>query len=267
MVSKITSAVKGSILQRMVDSVSDICIATNAERTITLVNPAFEKQTGFQKEEYLGKKDTFLFEKSWRAAYTSNVFKELLDYGVWNGELSILTRNKGLLKIHATITALYDSDKMFAGCLFIGRDISEDWKNQQQIWNTEGYLQKIFASLHDAVIILDASGKIIMNNDALTGMFGCSNAECFNEHMKNSWVDSSEQKRLKQALSITEREGFVSNFLLTAKKKDQTDDETKNLVEHPCAAIGNHCRHRDLARAGESQSRPESSIGSTRQSG
>ncbi len=222
MVSKITSAVRGSILQRMVDSVSDICIATNAERSIMLVNPAFEKQTGFQKEEYLGKKDTFLFQKSWRAAYTSNVFKQLIDYGVWNGELSILTKSKGLLKIHATITALYDSDKKFAGSLFIGRDISEDWKNQQQNWNTEGLLQKVFASLHDAVIILDASGHIIMNNDAITGMFGCSNNECFNEHMKNSWVDSSEQKRLKQALSITEREGFVSNFLLSAKKKDQT---------------------------------------------
>ena len=110
MVSKITSPIKDSILQRMVDSVSDICIATDAERCIILVNPAFEKQTGFNKEEYLGKKDTFLFRKEWRAAYTSGVFKQLIDEGVWNGELSILTKKKGVLRIHATITALYDAN-------------------------------------------------------------------------------------------------------------------------------------------------------------
>jgi len=38
----------------------------------------------------------------------------------------------------------------------------------------------------------------------------------------NSWVEPSEHKRLKQALTITDREGFVSNFLLTSKKKDQS---------------------------------------------
>ncbi len=222
MVSKITSSIKDSILQQMVDSVSDICIATNAERCITLVNPAFETCTGFSKEEFLGKKDTFLFRKEWRAAYTSSVFKQLSNEGEWSGELSILTKQKGLLRIHATITALYDTNKKFAGSLFIGRDISGEWNSIQQNWKKEGTLQNIFSSLHDAVIILDASGKVIMNNEAVTDMFGCSNSDCLQEHTMNSWVEPSEHKRLKQALTITDREGFVSNFLLTSKKKDQS---------------------------------------------
>jgi GAF domain-containing protein len=40
--------------------------------------------------------------------------------------------------------------------------------------------------------------------------------------MSNSWVDTSEQKHLKQAFKIVGQEGTLSNFLITGHKKDNT---------------------------------------------
>ncbi len=203
-------------------STLDFCIVTDAKRTIQLVNSTVLKRTGFREDELLGKKDTVLFPKKERAAYTSHVFKHLTEEGTWSGELTFATKNQETIELNATVHALYDNYEKFSGSILVGHDIRQEKFTEQLSWKSETQLQQIFNAMKDAVLLLDLKGRIVMTNEAFCQMFGCQHEECLGMQMSNSWVETSGQKHLKQAFKIVERESTLSNFFITGQKKDHT---------------------------------------------
>ena len=213
---------KEQLLVNLIHSSSEFCVVTDAKRNIQLVNPTILSRTGFREDELLGKKDTTLIRKEYRAAYTTSVFKQLAEEGVWVGKIFFITKNQETIELNAIVRAIYDKNDKFEGCIIIGHDVREDKIAEQLSWKSETQLQQIFNAMKDAVLLLDLKGKIIMTNDAFCRMFGCEHDECLGMQMSNSWVDASAHRHLNQALEIVEREGTLSNFHLTGKKKDTT---------------------------------------------
>ena len=213
---------KEQLLVGLIHSTGDICVVTDAGRNITMMNPAVLYRTGYSEEELMGKKDSFLFPKDWRASYTSHVFKSLPEKGKWIGKLSIQTKNGDVLPLQGIVRAMFDGANKFSGSIIIAHSPTQEWLENQSAWKSEGFLQKLFQTMNDGVVVLDETLKVMMNNAAFNRMLGCVGDECFEAQMKNSWIDPAEQKRLRQALTITQNEGTFTNFLLTCKKKDHS---------------------------------------------
>ncbi|MBI5214516.1 MAG: PAS domain S-box protein [Ignavibacteriae bacterium] len=217
---KLSASLREQLLLSLIHSTLDFCFVTNAKRTIQFVNPTVLSRTGFQEDELLGKKDTMLLRKEHRAAYTSHVFKHLTETGEWLGELSFITKQHETLQLIAAVSAMYDTNGKFAGSIVVGHDIKQETIAEQRSWKSDSQLQQIFNAMKDAVLLLDRKGRIVMTNEAFCRMFGCQQEECVGMQLSNSWLDTSEQKHLKQAFKIVEREGTLANYLLTGTKSD-----------------------------------------------
>ena len=96
-------------LSRVVDQTSDSIVITDPEGTIVYVNPAFERITGYARDEVLGQNPRILKSGTQDAAFYRRMWETLARGEVWTGRLVNRRKDGTLFEEDATISPVRDA--------------------------------------------------------------------------------------------------------------------------------------------------------------
>ena len=121
-------------LQRTIlESTADAVVITENDGTITWVNPAFTKLTGFAAEDAIGRRPSILRSDQQDAAFYTEMWRTLLAGEVWEGEI-VNKRADGRLYVEAqTITPVRDGSGAISHFVAVKRDISQRRRLEDQL--------------------------------------------------------------------------------------------------------------------------------------
>ncbi|MBM4169200.1 MAG: PAS domain S-box protein [Ignavibacteria bacterium] len=106
---------------------------TDAKGIMVYVNPAFEKASGYRKEELIGRNPRLLSSGKHSRDFWKNVWEQILSGKIWVGEIE--NRRKDGTAFHAelVISPIEDGNGNVVGFLGAHRDITEQKILQQQL--------------------------------------------------------------------------------------------------------------------------------------
>lgn len=122
-------------LASAMEQTADTIVITSLDGVIEYVNAAFEKTTGFGKEEAVGQTPSLLKSGQQDAAYYAKLWTTLKNGDVFRGTLVNRRKDGSLYHEEKTITPLRDAEGNITHYLAAGRDITERLKAQEQLHN------------------------------------------------------------------------------------------------------------------------------------
>jgi len=106
---------------------------TDAKGKIVYVNPAFERTSGYSKEELIGKNPNILSSGKHPKEFWQKVWATILSGKVWVGEIENRRKNGEPLYTQLLISPIADKDGKVVGFLGAHRDITEQKRLEEQL--------------------------------------------------------------------------------------------------------------------------------------
>jgi PAS domain S-box-containing protein len=236
--SEITEA--RDFLENIVESSMDPIIIGDSVGTVTRTNKAFQKLLGYESHEIKGKHiGEFVPVEAGRyesragtiVELDDNFFREaeekmteLVEGGslaAW--ESCYLGKDGKIIPVEQTISFLFDKLGERTGVVGISRDITERVKAEQEILKTRDFLQDIFKTSLDGIVVTDALSTITMVNDAAVKILGYPRRELIGTRTQNLLqTGDALEERGKQIQKMLMKKGFVSNYEHMWNKKNGT---------------------------------------------
>jgi PAS domain S-box-containing protein len=181
-----------------VEQTADIVIVTNMDGFIEYVNPAFEKITGYSKEETIGKNPGILNSGRQDKSFYEKLWKIILSGETFRTELINKKKNGDLYYVQKTITPIKDESGNITHFVSIDKDITEQ-KRMQELRIEKERLE--FANIAKSEFLASMSHELRTPLNAIIG---------FSELMKFGRAGelNEKQKHFMSNISIS------GNFLL-----------------------------------------------------
>lgn len=221
---------------------------TDTEGIIIYVNPAFEKIYGFKSEEALGQTPRILKSGHLKNEDYERFWATLLEGKTVRGEITNRTKDGRILHIESTANPVLNNSGNIVGFLAIQRDISERKKAQEQLQIEKAYLEQLYSSAPEAIVVIDTGGSIIRVNNEFTKIFGYAAEEAMGRLVDDLLVPASLKH---EAVDLTQKvaEGNYINLEAVRYRKDGTPVDvslhgTPIFVEGK--RIADYCIYRDI---------------------
>ncbi len=120
-------------LSSAVEQTADSVVITNLEGTIEYVNPAFEKATGFRREEALGQTPRIVKSGNHDAAFYQRLWGTILRGEVFRAVLANRRKDGSLYYEEKTITPLKNDKGEITHFVSTGKDVTERMEVQQRL--------------------------------------------------------------------------------------------------------------------------------------
>lgn len=111
-------------LARAVEQTSDSVVITDADGTIQYVNPAFERLSGWSREQAIGLNPRILRSGRQSDAFYLAFWRRLTRGSVWRGSLVNRRKDGTLYEVQATISPLHGPDGAISGYVGVERDVT-----------------------------------------------------------------------------------------------------------------------------------------------
>lgn len=118
-------------LAAAVQQTADSVVITDPEGNIQYVNPAFERTTGYAKEEVLGRNSRFLKSGQTEAAVYKELWETISLDEVWVGQLTNRKKDGTLFDENVTISPVHDKNQRIVNYIAVKQDIS-DFKHLEE---------------------------------------------------------------------------------------------------------------------------------------
>ncbi len=219
-----------------IENSDNAIVITDKDRNIQYVNDAFELQSGYTKDEVLGKNPNILKSDLLSDAFYTDM-NEALDRGEkWKGELINRRKDDSLLYEKASIVPIFLEGELVQ-YVAIKLDITDYVKQQQKLQQSS----TVFETIGDGIMITDSEKKILSVNPAFIQMFGYEEDELIDQEptiITSIKQDRVFYKRMWHSLMLRDR--------WTGKIYDKTKSEkilpiwlTITVVRDKIGAIAN----------------------------
>lgn len=134
--------------KKAVQSSDNIVVITDRNRHIKYVNEAFERVTGYTKEEVLGKKPSLLKSHQKSDLFYDNLHKTIEQGSTWKGEFINRSKNGQITYEKASITPILNEKGEIEEFLAIKLDVTKEKETQRLLKEKEELLSeqsKMFA--------------------------------------------------------------------------------------------------------------------------
>ena len=185
------------------------------------INKAFSNLAGVSEEEVVGKKCYDVFSSS--KCHTSGCYLTQIFGGEKHIEGDDKKERKDGTRIPCivTTTPFLTPNSELIGIVQDFKDITEREKAEKEIKEAKDFLENIFKTTADGILVADDGGFISMTNEATEKMLGYSQGELIG---KGADVLSPKGKEYlenaRKYLKKLSEEGVVSSFVFTWSKKD-----------------------------------------------
>ena len=124
-----------------IEQAEETVLITDKDGTIQYVNPAFEKITGYKKDEVMGKKPSILKSGSHSNEFYSSMWETLEKGKVWKGRFINRKKDGNLYNEEATISPIMDNTGTITNYVGVKKDITKELKLEKQL----NHIQKMQA--------------------------------------------------------------------------------------------------------------------------
>ena len=222
------------------DSSRDVIVITDSAGNIIRINKYFMELLEYKQDEVIGKHISELgpivnktytcttgesihisekyFEER-REMYESFVKKKKTT----NWQSYFVSKKDILIPIEHNMSFFYDDKGNVLGAIAIIRDITKRSKTVNELQAAKSYLELIFKTAVDGLIVVDSQGSINMVNAAAEGIFGYSKDELIGKTA--SVLRPVGDHYAREGREFIEKlfdEGFVRGAERVGKKKDGT---------------------------------------------
>jgi PAS domain S-box-containing protein len=159
----------------IINSVGDGLELLDMNGTVISVNPAFEKLTGFRKEEIVGKKGVDLISLMVRQEDFERCMKAFLSTLIGNimptFEFSMITKDGREVAFIVSASFVEDEKKIPIGIVVSYKDISERKRAEEALRSSEATVRALLNAPTDSIILVDTQGTILEMNEIAAKRF------------------------------------------------------------------------------------------------
>ena len=183
-----------SYLETIMNSSIDVIVITDSAGNIIRVNKYFLELLDYKQDEVIGKhisefgptvnktykcttgESIHISEKYFED--TRKMYERFVkEKKTTNWQSYFVSKKDMLIPVEHNMSFFYDEKGNVLGALAIIRDITERSKTVKELQEAKNYLELIFKTSIDGLIVVDSEGSINMVNDAAEDMFGYSKDE------------------------------------------------------------------------------------------
>jgi diguanylate cyclase (GGDEF)-like protein/hemerythrin-like metal-binding protein/PAS domain S-box-containing protein len=121
------------------ENTSEGMIITDADGSITSVNPAFSELSGYTADEVIGKTTRLLKSDKHDAEFYQRMWNSLLTKGKWEGEIWNRQKNGDLVSDHVLINTVYGPDGSVQQRIALYHDITAQKKTAEAVFHQANY--------------------------------------------------------------------------------------------------------------------------------
>ena len=223
---------------RLLDTIGQAVIATDAMGQITYWNKAATKMYGWKKEEVIGKYINDVTPTQQNKEEAQLLLNELLKGNSWTGEFEVSRKDGSRFFTYIYNTPVMDESGKLQGVIGVSADISQ----QKELLAKQEQLALVAAKTNDAVVITDADGYTIWVNESFSKITGYSLNDMMNKKpglvLQGAETDEKTNQRISECLqNRTSCQEVILNYTKDGQKYwldltiDPVFDEKGNLKQ------------------------------------
>jgi len=234
-------------LERLFNSAPEAIVLHDNNDIVVNVNEEFTGMFGYAREEAIGKPINELVAPA-EFRSEADMFSKQVIRGDRVVADSRRQRKDGTLIDVSILGAPIAHGGKQMGVYAIYRDITERKKAEEEILLQKTYLERLFNSAPEAIVLHDSNGIIVNVNDEFTQLFGYSRKEAIGKPI-NELVVSEEFKDEADLVSHRVIHGERVEFDSKRRRKDGTLVDVSILgapIFHAGRQIGDYAIYRDI---------------------
>ncbi len=186
---------------------------TDTQGKIIYVNPAFEKVTGYSKEELIGKNPNILSSGNQPKIFWKKMWETILSGNVWTGEIENKRKDGKIIYERLLISPIIDPSGQIVSFLGTHEDLTTQRELQAALYERQSYLTAILEDSSDAIIGIDTELRIKSWNKGAERIYGYKEEEVLNKHFSilvpPDLVKNGELERMD---SMMRNFGYIDNY-------------------------------------------------------
>jgi PAS domain S-box-containing protein len=237
-------------LQKLSHAVSQspvTVVITDVDGKIEYVNPKFTELTGYTAEEVIGRNPRFLKSSAHPPEFYEQLWETITSGREWRGVFQNKKKGGGLYWEDAVISPVFDAEGVITNYLAVKEDITERKEAEEAIKASEKRYRTLFEDSLDVVFIATPDGELLDINAAGVELFGYSDSEeMLGLNLAESlYLNAHDRERLRSEI---ESRGFVRDFEVVMKKKDDTEIIASITASALCDEDGRSVSYRGIIR-------------------
>ena len=125
------------LLETAVTSAAECIMITDTEGHIEYVNPAFEEQTGYRRDEVMGLTPALLKSGKHEADYYRDLWETIKRGKVWRGTFINRARDGRIFREMATISPIMTENGDISHFIAVKRDFTREHILEKQLWQAQ----------------------------------------------------------------------------------------------------------------------------------
>jgi two-component system sensor kinase FixL len=197
------------ILTALIESSDDAILAKDLQGTILSWNRGAERIYGYPAQEIIGRPVRVLMRPDTADELTNLLDRIKQGERVERHDAVRITKDGRLIDVSLTVSPLRDASGAVIGGLAVARDISERNRDLEKLRESEARLRSVVDAAVDAIIVIDARGRIESFNPGAERLFGYAASEVMGQNVN----------MLMPLPYHEEHDGYVSNYVNTGVAK------------------------------------------------
>lgn len=215
---------------------------TDTDGKIEYANDAFERITGYDATEVIGKTPRVLNSGEMPDEYFEDLWETVTSGETWEEEVINRRKNGEIYYAQQTIAPIVGPDGI-SSFVAIQSDISEYKRLENELRESKQQYESLFNSIRDPILVTDTDRRIINCNPAFTELFGYELAEIEGKHTKYVYESEADFEEMGEALAGHTDDPTFTHTVTYEKKSGQTfpgetnvfylrdaDDETVGFI-------------------------------------
>jgi nitrogen fixation negative regulator NifL len=145
---------------------------TDAAARILYANPAFQRVTGYGREEVAGRNESLLSYKVTPKIVYETMWAQLLRQRPWNGLLVNRRKDGNRYLADLTITPVVDGHGRTTHYLGMHRDVTEVHRLERQVQNQKTLIESVVDAAQVAIVVLDDRERVVLDNHEYKKLIG-----------------------------------------------------------------------------------------------
>ncbi len=203
----------------LVETIADGVFAMDKQGRFTLLNPVFEKITGYSVQDFLGRHFSEILPPELIGIMTENFERSLAEKTIFTNEVNIKKKGGKTVPIEVNVTTMIGSDGTPTGRIGVARDITERKKAEETLRESEKKFHSFFDLAPLAIGLSRVeTGEIIDVNSMFCKLTQSSRKELIGR--KTTELGFYTEADRAELLTVLQTSGRVEGFKKEFRIKD-----------------------------------------------
>ena len=208
----------------VVETANDVIYTVSLDSTLTTVNSAFQKNTGWTPKEVIGKSSLFFMHPEDVDRSRKNHFEFLKNPLSETTEFRFLHKNGNYLNVEFSTAPLFKDGKLI-GRFGIGRNITERKLAEDALRESEEKYRNLIENQGEGVGIVNTNEEFIFANPAADEIYGVAKGALVGRNLKE-FVEPKQYLFIQQQTNLR-KNGLKSSYEITITRPNK---EQRNLL-------------------------------------